>query len=57
VKTRVLGNHTSTHRVLEQTRKQKHQAPTATQRPWTHWLWRQWVQGVGVSRRRRSRYH
>ena len=33
VKTRVLGNHTSTHRVLEQTRKQKHQAPTATQRP------------------------
>ena len=29
----VLGNHTSTHRVLEQTRKQKHQAPTATQRP------------------------
>ena len=30
---RVLGNHTSTHRVLEQTRKQKHQAPTATQRP------------------------
>ena len=29
----ILGNHTSTHRVLEQTRKQKHQAPTATQRP------------------------
>ena len=33
VTTRVLGNHTSTHRVLEQTRKQKHQAPTAPQRP------------------------
>ena len=33
VNLRVLGNHTSTHRVLEQTRKQKHQAPTATQRP------------------------
>ena len=33
VKTPVLGNHTSTHRVPEKTRKQKHQAPTATQRP------------------------
>jgi hypothetical protein len=33
VKTRVPGNHTSTHRVLEQTRKQKTQPPTAAPRP------------------------
>jgi Transposase DDE domain len=33
VKTRVLGNHTSTHRVLEQARNQKNKAPTARQRP------------------------
>ena len=33
VKTRVLGNHTSTHRVLEQTRKQKTQPPTVAPRP------------------------
>jgi hypothetical protein len=33
VKTRVLGNHTSTHRVLERARNQKNKAPTARQRP------------------------
>jgi hypothetical protein len=33
VKTRVLGNHTSTQRVLEQTRKQMSRAPTAAPRP------------------------
>ena len=33
VKTRVLGNHTSTYRVLQQTRKQKKGPPIAAQRP------------------------
>jgi hypothetical protein len=33
VKTRVLGNHTSTHRVLEQIRTQKNRPPTPTRRP------------------------
>ena len=33
VKTRVLGNHTSTQRVLEQTRKQKSRPPTVAPRP------------------------
>jgi hypothetical protein len=33
VKTRVSGNHTSTYRVLQQTRKQKNQPPTAARRP------------------------
>ena len=33
VKTRVLGNHTSTYRVLQQARKQKNGPPTAARRP------------------------
>jgi hypothetical protein len=33
VKTRVLGNHTSTYRVLQQTRAQKKQSPTTAPRP------------------------
>ena len=33
VKTRVLGNHTSTYRVLEQRRKHKTKAPAAVRRP------------------------
>ena len=33
VKTRVLGNHTSTYRVLQQTRKQKNRPPITARRP------------------------
>jgi hypothetical protein len=33
VKTRVLGNHTSTYRVLQQARKQKNEPPIAARRP------------------------
>ena len=33
VKTRVLGNHTSTYRVLQQAQKQKVRPPGAAQRP------------------------